>query len=38
LAVLFGYLLSSHLFGVAPFDPVALTGSAIAKKGALQAR
>jgi ABC-type antimicrobial peptide transport system permease subunit len=28
LAVLFGYLLSAQLFGVTPFDPVTLVGSA----------
>ncbi|HET6724572.1 MAG TPA: ABC transporter permease [Gammaproteobacteria bacterium] len=29
LAVLFGYLLSARLFGVAPFDPATLIGSAV---------
>jgi ABC-type antimicrobial peptide transport system permease subunit len=29
LAVVCGYLLSSQLFGVAPFDPVTLIGSAV---------
>jgi predicted permease len=29
LAVLFGYLMSAQLFGVAPFDPVTLIGSAV---------
>jgi putative ABC transport system permease protein len=29
LAVLFGYLISARLFGVMPFDPVTLIGSAI---------
>jgi putative ABC transport system permease protein len=29
LAVICGYLLSSQLFGIAPFDPVTLAGSAV---------
>ncbi|HET7306806.1 MAG TPA: ABC transporter permease [Gammaproteobacteria bacterium] len=29
LAVVFGYLLSAQLYGVAPFDPVTLIGSAV---------
>jgi putative ABC transport system permease protein len=29
LAVLFGYLLSAQLYGVPPFDPVTLIGSAV---------
>jgi predicted permease len=33
LAVVFGYVLSSRLFGVAPFDPVTLVGTALVLSG-----